>query len=459
MKTRYIYLFVAGMVISLLLHGAEFHYDLDFKSNRLKNVTFPIDPMDAANKQYVDNQIGYEGGWTDDGELVRLTEVSDKVLIGVTSGGEGKLYVETGDNKAVYGKAQSYGIYGNAAIHYGVYGRATTRGVYGYAAENYGVYGYAGKNYGVYGYAVDNYGVYGLAQQDFGVYGNAGNSYGVYGYAAENYGVYGLAPRDFGVYGNALNSYGVYGRANNIGVRGYALDNNGVSGYAYNYGVYGKAYFNAVYGNAINRFGVYGNAVYSYGVYGRANTFGVYGDAINNGVYGQAYQHYGGYFTAGSGNALYCAGNMMLGMGYNIRWSDGTFKAFEIDHPLDPKNKILRHFCMEGPEALVIYRGVAVINKNGEAEVKLPQYVDALSRDPHIQVTPVGDTQVHVKKDVLANEFVIGGEAGTKVYWQVTAERDDPRARLERIYRPVEQEKSTPGAPAIGMYFSPECYK
>jgi hypothetical protein len=61
--------------------------------------------------------------------------------------------------------------------------------------------------------------------------------------------------------------------------------------------------------------------------------------------------------------------------------------------------------------------------------------------------------------DINNNIFMIGGGvANGTVYWQVTAERDDPKARLERVSRPVEEEKGHPGLPAPGEYISPDAY-
>jgi hypothetical protein len=61
--------------------------------------------------------------------------------------------------------------------------------------------------------------------------------------------------------------------------------------------------------------------------------------------------------------------------------------------------------------------------------------------------------------DVMPTTFMIkGGVPGNRVDWQVTAERDDPKARLERVSRPVEEEKGHPGLPAPGEYISPDAY-
>jgi len=48
--------------------------------------------------------------------------------------------------------------------------------------------------------------------------------------------------------------------------------------------------------------------------------------------------------------------------------------SFTIDHPVDPYNKILNHYFIEGPEMLNLYRGSVILDANGRAEVKLPDY-------------------------------------------------------------------------------------
>jgi hypothetical protein len=391
----------------------------------------PTAPFDAANKLYVDSTSGGSNGWTDDGPVVRLSNPIDLVRVGGTDGSFGKLYVEAPAMNAIVATCMYYGVsgyarervglYGVANERYGVIGKANYIGVYG-LSKNVGVYGFAHNTYGVEGEA-ENFGVYGHADYTKGVFGFAIN-YGVYGHA-RNYGVYGLANNNYAVYGYADKNYGVYGYAKNYGVYGHTKGNYGVYGYAENYGLYGCADDN-------------------YGVYGiSSNRYGVGGYAINGrGVYGYSEENYGAYFGSGSGNALYCNGNIRMASGHNI-YRGGAFKAFEIDHPLDPGNKILRHFCVEGPEALVLYSGTAVLDKSGEAVVKLPDYFDALSRNPRVQVTPVGSAAaIGIKQRMTGNTFIVIGPPGTEFDWLVLAERDDRQARLERIYRPVEQGKT-----------------
>jgi len=118
--------------------------------------------------------------------------------------------------------------------------------------------------------------------------------------------------------------------------------------------------------------------------------------------------------------------------------------TFTIDHPLDPYGKILNHYFIEGPEMRNIYEGSVVLGTDGRAEVKLPDYFSALNRNPHIQLTGVGTYEIYVAEDIQNNRFVIGGKPGTKVYWQVTGERQDVSAEATRRMMPVEQLKTGP---------------
>jgi hypothetical protein len=95
------------------------------------------------------------------------------------------------------------------------------------------------------------------------------------------------------------------------------------------------------------------------------------------------------------------------------------------------------------------------------AEVKLPDYFDALAKNPRVQLSAKYQSMPGLYSgDINNNIFMIGGGvANGTVYWQVTAERDDPKARLERVSRPVEEEKGHPGLPAPGEYISPDAYQ
>jgi len=117
--------------------------------------------------------------------------------------------------------------------------------------------------------------------------------------------------------------------------------------------------------------------------------------------------------------------------------------TFTIDHPLDPVNKILNHYFVESPDMSNIYSGSVVLDAVGRGEVRLPDYFDELNRNPRVQLTGVGTSEVvYVAEDIIGNRFVVGGKPGTKVYWQVTGDRKDPSAEITRYIMPVEQLKT-----------------
>src|SRR5262249_60204830 len=61
--------------------------------------------------------------------------------------------------------------------------------------------------------------------------------------------------------------------------------------------------------------------------------------------------------------------------------------SFKIDHPLDPANKYLSHSFVESPDMMNIYNGVVTTDANGDAQVQLPGYFEALNRDFRYQLT------------------------------------------------------------------------
>ena len=58
--------------------------------------------------------------------------------------------------------------------------------------------------------------------------------------------------------------------------------------------------------------------------------------------------------------------------------SGGTFR---IDHPLDPENKYLSHSFVESWEMLNVYTGNAVLDEDGRATVRMPEWFEPLNRD------------------------------------------------------------------------------
>ena len=65
-------------------------------------------------------------------------------------------------------------------------------------------------------------------------------------------------------------------------------------------------------------------------------------------------------------------------------------KSFPLDHPLYPANRYLNHYCAEGPDQLMIYRGKVMLDSNSEARFHLPDYFESANCDYHFQITCVG---------------------------------------------------------------------
>jgi len=116
--------------------------------------------------------------------------------------------------------------------------------------------------------------------------------------------------------------------------------------------------------------------------------------------------------------------------------------SFTIDHPLDPQGTILNHYFVESPQMPNLYYGSVVLGADGRAEVSLPDYFSALNRNPLVQLTGVGTSDVYLAEDVIGNRFVVGGKPGTKVYWTAMGERKDVSAEAIRRMMPVEQRKT-----------------
>ncbi|MEJ5252602.1 MAG: hypothetical protein WHX60_12020, partial [Armatimonadota bacterium] len=207
----------------------------------------------------------------------------------------------------------------------------------------------------------------------------------------------------YGVYGEnkSPNGAGVCGRAS--GGSGYASGVVGVS-----YKTQGKGVYGLAYATSGTNYGVYGlsESTFGRGVYGWATAT----SGTNYGVHGQN--------NSPNGYGVYSAGRFA---------ATGT-KSFQIDHPLSPETHYLNHFCAEGPEPYNLYRGTVVLDARGEAWVQLPDYFEAINRDPSYHLTPIGAPMpnLHVAVEIQNNRFKIaGGVPGKKVSWEVKAVRND----------------------------------
>ncbi len=291
----------------------------------------------------------------------------------------------------------------------------------------------------------------------------SGFSVGVWGEVWSNsgFGVLGFAPSGTGL------TYGVFGQNNSSSGRG--VGGLSVSSTGFCYGVYGEA-------RSSQGAGVFGvitaQTGFNQGVYGQASSIngrGVFGHALattglNYGVLGRTESVSGigvsGFAAATSGTTYGVYGAVSSPDGFGV-YSQGDMgasglKSFRIDHPLRPETHYLYHYCTEAPEPLNAYSGVATLDARGEAWVQLPDYFEAINRDPRYTLTPLGAPMpnLHVAFEIQGNRFKIaGGAPGRRVSWRVEAIRNDPY--VQRRGFQTEREKPREHQ---GKYLHPELY-
>lgn len=128
-------------------------------------------------------------------------------------------------------------------------------------------------------------------------------------------------------------------------------------------------------------------------------------------------------------------------------------KTFLIDHPLDPENKLLKHFSMESDKVLNVYQGTASIGRSGQARIELPAYFEAINKEFSYQLTAIGTpVQPWVAREIDGNSFIVAGKPGSKVSWMVIANRNDAyvRANPDKI---VAELPKKPGQ--VGKFIDP----
>ncbi len=227
-------------------------------------------------------------------------------------------------------------------------------------------------------------------------------------------------------------SYGVYGQSNGTDGRGVVGLAAATTGGAY--GVYGQS-------DSTNGRGVAGLATATSG-----SATGVLGITMSSGGNGVAGQEPSG----GAGHAVYAIGSLA---------ATGT-KSFQIDHPLNPENYFLNHFCSEGPEPYNVYRGNVVTDAKGYATIQLPDYFESINRDPTYHLTIVDDGErddfvlVKVVRKIRNNQFTIRTSAPhVEVSWEVKAIRND-RYVQKYGYETVQEKEDE----IKGKYVHPEFY-
>jgi hypothetical protein len=253
------------------------------------------------------------------------------------------------------------------------------------------------------------------------------------------------AGSQFGVYGTADESagYGVYGYASGDGGRGVAAGATGEGGFGVQAGVAGT-----------DSFGIHSEAAgeRSTAVHGVAHaneSTGVHGVALgerSTGVFADASPGFD------SSYALFAEGRAHVN-GALTHSSNG----FRIDHPLVPETHFLAHSVVESSEMKTVYDGVVVLDAVGRAEVRLPEWFEALNGDVRYQLTAIGAPapSLHIAREMTENRFEIaGGNPGMRVSWMVTGVRRDAEAVASPL-AVVEPKRDD----EVGSHLRPELHR
>jgi hypothetical protein len=442
------------------------------------------------------NNVGVYGTNPTGGAGVYGDSVSGTGVYGACVSGNG-VYGTSASSNGVFGFASgtsgvNYGVFGRTASSsgVGVWGEATnfatgTIGVKGVSPAGIGVYGVAalavGGSAGLYGTTLgsggtgvigvvngaSSTGVLGTTDQGFGIHGTATSGTGVFGQSSSGPGVSGYSASHFGIIGTRTNGSGVDLGGRKSAIWGDASSGDGVIGTSaelYGAGVTGKCNNVGVLGiNPTGGAGVYGTTSTGYGVYGvvtgsSTNAIAVYG--VNNTGLGSAVAA----SATGGATALFAGGadGSKAGIFHgDVAIAGGLSKlsgSFQIDHPLDPANKYLRHSFVESPDMMDIYNGNVTTDEKGYAEITLPDWFEALNKDFRYELSVLDDAdsdtfvQAKVVKRIHDNRFTIRtSHPHTDVSWQVTGIRQDAWANAHRIV--VEEVK--PEAER-GKFLAPE---
>ena len=366
----------------------------------------------------------------------------------------------------------------------GVRGSGAQGGVQGFSTEGHGVAGstQSATASGVFGSAP---GVAGA-----GVSGQSVGGAGVAGRSSAGPGVFGASDQAQGVVGESAgaNAAGVFGRndlGNGIGVDGYskagiavrAIAGNGVALHAEASAGVGMDVSNlstsqpALKAYSLGKAAVDAMSLVETAVRAASTRAGVAGVSLGApkagdqeagcGVIGSSIAGAGSCGATFSGTGVLGIGNPKLGAWAgrfqgNVHVDGILYKSaslFSIDHPLDPKRKVLNHACVEAPEYKTFYDGTATLNRRGQATVKLPRWFDALNHELRYQLTAIASPapDLHVAGEPNAGSFIIaGGRPGQKVCWQVTGVRRDAWAKANpmRVEQPRASARSNAPVPS-----------
>ena len=149
-----------------------------------------------------------------------------------------------------------------------------------------------------------------------------------------------------------------------------------------------------------------------------------------------------------------------VGLQTNGRLVASGTKSFQIDHPHDPTNKYLTHYCTESPSPQNSYSGNVVTDARGYAWVVLPDYFEDINTNFKYQLTVVDDgdsagfVMAKVSRAIRGNQFQVRtNEPRATVSWRIEADRNDRYVQAN-----PQRDVSEKGPRERGTYVQPELY-
>ncbi len=403
------------------------------------------------------------------GSGVNISNYSIPAILGESSYGNGVMGVVSTPGAGVFGIAPNgYGVLAISANGYPIYAYDTPSGVdysmfakpaiLGESLSRNGVLGVAAatNTSGIIGYNPAGYGVTAVSTTGTASYSTCTSGTAVYSTSSTGTGLFSYSGSGYAMHAMLSNSSGV--NISNYSVPALLAESN------YGNGIIGVVSTTGagVLGYAPTGTGLLGVTDSGNAVYALSNaTSGVVRTILaqNTSDQGAAIL---GWASATSGNNYGVVGQSDSPAGWAVFGFGDVgctgVKSFVIDHPLDPANKILRHYCTEGPEPQNAYNGVVTTDAQGFATVQLPDYFDQINRDFRYQLTVIDSTEdfvlAKVAQEIANNQFrVRTSQPNTKVSWEVKGVRNDPWVRAHGIQ--AEQDKP---AAERGTYLQPELY-